>query len=84
MANVKLLAGDFLQGEAHYQDGFLNLRTPLTPWPGLNLPVEAIDSVEAVGGDAQVTFILALKDGRKMSALTDAATFDRLKRHHVA
>ncbi|WAH54992.1 hypothetical protein LZ023_18170 [Pseudomonas silvicola] len=84
MANVKLLAGDFLHGEAHYHDGFLNLQTPLVPWPGLNLPVAAIDSLEAVGGDAQITFILALKDGRKLSGLTDAATFDRLKRRHTA
>lgn len=46
MANVKVLAGDFLQGEGEYRGSTLTLETPLYPWPGVNISVNTIKSLE--------------------------------------
>lgn len=46
MANIKILAGDFLQGDGEYRAGTITLVTPLFPWPGISFKHNDIKSVE--------------------------------------
>lgn len=46
MANIKVLAGDFLQGDGEYRGSTLTLETPLYPWPGVNVAVSTIKTLE--------------------------------------
>ncbi|MDB6049244.1 MAG: hypothetical protein JWR17_1990 [Pseudomonas sp.] len=46
MTKVKVLAGDFLQGDGEYHAGLLNLETPLYPWPGISIPVTSLKAIE--------------------------------------
>lgn len=46
MANIKILAGDFLQGDGEYFAGTITLVTPLFPWPGISFKHNDIKSVE--------------------------------------
>jgi hypothetical protein len=46
MAKIKVLAGDFLQGEGEYQGGALCIETPLYPWPGIKIAGANIKSLE--------------------------------------
>jgi hypothetical protein len=46
MSKVKVLAGDFLQGDGEYHSGLLNVETPLYPWPGIKIPVTSVKSIE--------------------------------------
>jgi hypothetical protein len=112
MANVKVLAGDFLQGDGEYRGSTLTLETPLYPWPGVNIAVNTIKTIEvaseasgphvetAIGlglagamflgpvgaaagmflarDETEVTFWVALRDGRRFLAATDDRTYRRL------
>lgn len=51
MARMKILAGDFLQGEGTYYNGVVTIETALYPWPGLQLPATTIRSVEVTGAE---------------------------------
>jgi len=46
MAKIQVLAGDFLYGQAIYQSGYINIETALYPWPGINVPVSDIKTLE--------------------------------------
>lgn len=46
MANINVLAGDFLQGGGEYRGSTLTLETALHPWPGINIPVGTIKTLE--------------------------------------
>ncbi|WP_426139284.1 hypothetical protein [Pseudomonas sp. DWP3-1-2] len=46
MAKIKVLAGDFLQGDGEYFSGNIRIETPLHPWPGIRISGEALQSVE--------------------------------------
>jgi hypothetical protein len=46
MSKVKVLAGDLLQGDGEYHSGLFNLETPLYPWPGINIPITSVKSIE--------------------------------------
>jgi hypothetical protein len=46
MAKIKVLAGDFLQGDGEYRSGTITLVTPLFPWPGVSLKQTDIRFVE--------------------------------------
>ncbi|CAM3082616.1 hypothetical protein BZK31_00775 [Pseudomonas floridensis] len=46
MAKIKVLAGDFLQGDGEYRSGTITLVTPLFPWPGISFKHNDIKSVE--------------------------------------
>ncbi|MBV4457531.1 hypothetical protein KVG96_06170 [Pseudomonas sp. COR58] len=52
MANITVLAGDFLQGDGVYRDGSLTLRTTLHPWPGLTLPLSSIKTLEVANEES--------------------------------
>jgi len=45
MAKIKVLAGDFLQGDGEYICGAIRLETPLHPWPGIHIQGNALKSV---------------------------------------
>lgn len=49
MANLRVLAGDFLQGDGEYLGSTLTLETPLYPWPGIKIPANAIRTLELSG-----------------------------------
>lgn len=46
MATIKILAGDFLQGDGEYISGSIKIETPLHPWPGMKISGRALKSVE--------------------------------------
>jgi hypothetical protein len=46
MAKIKVLAGDFLQGEGEYISGAIRIETPLHPWPGITFSGKTLKSVE--------------------------------------
>ncbi|MEB0042491.1 hypothetical protein [Pseudomonas sp. MH10] len=46
MAKIKVLAGDFLQGEGEYQAGVITVETSLHPWPGITIPISSVKSLE--------------------------------------
>ena len=46
MTKIKVLAGDFLQGDGEYRAGTLTLVTPLFPWPGVSLKQSDIRNME--------------------------------------
>ena len=46
MARIKVLAGDFLQGEGEYRAGTITLVTSLCPWPGVSLKRADISHME--------------------------------------
>lgn len=46
MADITVLAGDFLQGDGEYQNGVFTLRTSLNRWPGITLPLTAFKTLE--------------------------------------
>jgi hypothetical protein len=46
MAKIQVLAGDFLQGQAAYHAGCINIETALYPWPGLNVSVSELKTLE--------------------------------------
>ncbi|MDI2144688.1 MULTISPECIES: hypothetical protein [unclassified Pseudomonas] len=52
MANITVLAGDFLQGDGEYRDGNFTLRTSLHPWPGLTLPLSSIKTLEVANEES--------------------------------
>lgn len=113
MANIQILAGDFLYGVGTCGPGVINVETALYPWPGLNVPVTdikdftllnqapqsltqnpagmglaatlalaplcAVTDTALSHDEAQVTFWVELKDGRKMLCLTDADTYRHLE-----
>lgn len=54
MAKIKVLAGDFLQGDAEYLAGTLTLVTPLYPWPGVSLKQTDISHME-IASEAPTT-----------------------------
>jgi hypothetical protein len=115
MAKIKVLAGDFLQGDGEYRSGTITLVTALHPWPGVSLKQSDIKHMEIaseasstkmenalglglagalvlgpVGAAAgmifaseqkEITFMITLKDGRKLLAATDDKTFQRIALH---
>lgn len=46
MARIKVLAGDFLQGDGEYCAGTITLVTSLCPWPGVSLKRADISHME--------------------------------------
>jgi hypothetical protein len=112
MTKIKILAGDFLQGDGEYRAGIITLVTPLCPWPGISLrhtdishmeiaseafttrmedalglglagalvagPVGAAAGMMFAGGQKEITFLIAFKDGRKLLAATDDKTYQTL------
>ncbi|MDY7562268.1 hypothetical protein QN382_16255 [Pseudomonas sp. 10B1] len=46
MAKIKVLAGDFLQGEGDYHSGLITVETSLHPWPGITIPISSVKSLE--------------------------------------
>ncbi len=46
MAKIQVLAGDFLHGQAAYHSGYINIETALYPWPGINVSVSELKSLE--------------------------------------
>jgi hypothetical protein len=46
MAKIQVLAGDFLHGQAAYHSGCINIETALYPWPGLNVAVSELKTLE--------------------------------------
>lgn len=46
MAKIKVLAGDFLQGDGEYRAGTITLVTSLCPWPGVSLKRTDISHME--------------------------------------
>ncbi|MDF2643755.1 MAG: ribosome assembly protein 4, partial [Pseudomonas sp.] len=54
MAKIKVLAGDFLQGDAEYLAGTITLVTPLYPWPGVSLKQTDISHME-IASEAPTT-----------------------------
>lgn len=46
MARIKVLAGDFLQGDGEYRAGTITLVTSLCPWPGVSLKRTDISHME--------------------------------------
>lgn len=54
MATIKVLAGDFLQGNGEFRFGILTLVTPLHPWPGISLKHSDIKRLE-VASEASST-----------------------------
>lgn len=46
MAKIKVLAGDFLQGDGEYYSGSITLETPLYPWPGTRISISTIKALE--------------------------------------
>jgi hypothetical protein len=56
MANITVLAGDFLQGDGEYRDGVFTLRTSLHPWPGLTLPLSSFKRVEVANEESISNF----------------------------
>lgn len=46
MARIQVLAGDFLHGQAAYYSGCINIETALYPWPGINVSVSDLRSLE--------------------------------------
>ncbi|MDB5980154.1 MAG: ribosome assembly protein 4 [Pseudomonas sp.] len=114
MAKIQVLAGDFLDGRANYYSGHINVETALYPWPGLNVPVSDIKSLQIdsetatpsipsalglglagamilgpLGAAAglmlaedkkEITFYMALEDGRKLVGVTDADTYSSLEK----
>jgi hypothetical protein len=46
MAKIQVLAGDFLHGQAAYHTGCINIETALYPWPGINVSVLDLKSLE--------------------------------------
>jgi hypothetical protein len=115
MAKIKVLAGDFLQGDGQYRSGTITLVTALHPWPGVSLKQSDIKHMEIaseasstkmenalslglagalmlgpVGAAAgmifaseqkEITFMVTLKDGRRLLAATDDKTYQRLALH---
>ncbi|WP_223508927.1 hypothetical protein [Pseudomonas sp. BF-RE-29] len=98
MAKIKILAGDFLDGHAAYEPGFITIETVVSPWPELKIstqeirdvtlvsecsyryvsssvslclagamvlgPIGAVAGLMLAGEKDEVTFSLALRDGR--------------------
>jgi hypothetical protein len=109
MAKIKILAGDFLDGHAVYEPGFITIETVVYPWPGLKISTQEIRDVTLVsessnsdvsssvslglagamvlgpmgavagfmlaGEEDEVTFSVALRDGRSMLCVTDGCTY---------
>ncbi|WP_040068900.1 hypothetical protein [Pseudomonas batumici] len=48
MSKIKILAGDFLDGHAEHEGGYIIVETALYPWPGLKLPTSEIADIRAV------------------------------------
>jgi hypothetical protein len=46
MARIQVLAGDFLYGQAVYNSGCINIETALYPWPGINVSVSDLKTLE--------------------------------------
>ena len=42
MAKIKILAGDFLEGSAVLEPGFITIETAVYPWPGLKIATSEI------------------------------------------
>ena len=42
MAKINILAGDFLEGSAVYEPGFITIQTAVYPWPGLKIATSEI------------------------------------------
>ncbi|WP_397448709.1 hypothetical protein [Pseudomonas sp. NA-150] len=53
MAKINVLAGDFLQGEGHYESGVITIETALYPWPGLTIPVSEIRTMQVASETAR-------------------------------
>lgn len=52
MANITVLAGDFLQGDGEWRNGVLTLRTPLHPWPGISIPITKFATLEVANEES--------------------------------
>lgn len=48
MAKIKILAGDFLEGSAELEPGFITIQTAVYPWPGLKITTCEILEVTVV------------------------------------
>ncbi|WP_223547359.1 hypothetical protein [Pseudomonas sp. A-B-19] len=113
MAKIKILSGDFLDGHATYEPGFITIETSVYPWPGLKIstqeirdltlvsessyrdvsgsvslglagamvlgPIGAVAGLMLAGEKDEVTFSLALRDGRSMLCATDGCTYRNIE-----
>lgn len=52
MANITVLAGDFLQGDGEWRNGVLTLSTPLHPWPGISIPIAKFATLEVANQES--------------------------------
>ena len=46
MATIKVLAGDFLEGDGQYSWGSFSLKTEKHPWAGEIIPLNQLDTVD--------------------------------------
>lgn len=52
MANITVLAGDFLQGDGEWRNGVLTLRTPIHPWPGISITIAKFATLEVANEES--------------------------------
>ncbi|MPQ67793.1 MULTISPECIES: hypothetical protein [Pseudomonas] len=48
MAKIKILAGDFLEGFAILEPGFITIQTAVYPWPGLKIATSEILDIRII------------------------------------
>ena len=63
MAKMKILAGDFLQGNGEYHGAVLSIESVLYPWPGITINTSMIRSIEVVGKEENKDISSALLQG---------------------
>lgn len=63
MAKMKILAGDFLQGNGEYHGAVLSIESALYPWPGVTISTSMIRSIEIVGKEENKDISSALLQG---------------------
>lgn len=57
MSRIDVLAGDFLHGEASYQNGCIHIETVLHRWPGINLSAGKIHRLFMVDDESWVMVV---------------------------
>ena len=48
MATIKIVAGDFLDGSAEFESGFISIQTTVYPWPGVKIATTEIRDVTVI------------------------------------
>lgn len=57
MSKIDVMAGDFLHGEASYQNGYIHIETVLHRWPGINISAGKIHRLFMVDDESWIMVV---------------------------